>query len=171
MTRVPRERGLAQLAKVPQWPLSSHRWIPWPTEAEPCIRLLIDNDFAGDPDDLFQIVRHLLSQSVDIQAIICSQLGPDDSDRRAAAADALLVARHVFHRMRLDVRTEDGDVSSNEFVGKSAQHSTDAGTYADQHGVRTMRVYTTLDYRVMFEDFFMKLREFAAGQRTAGNGC
>jgi hypothetical protein len=109
---------MAQLAKVPQWSLSSHRWIPWPTEAEPSIRLLIDNDLAGDSDDLFQIVRHLLSQSVDIQAIICSQLGPDDSDRRATAADALLVARHVFHRMLQDMRTEGGDVSSNEFVGK-----------------------------------------------------
>lgn len=77
----------------------------------------------------------------------------------------------VLLTMLQDMRTEDGDVSSNEFVSKSTPHSTDAGTYADQHGARTMRVYTTLDYRLMFEDFFMKLRELAAWQRTAGNGC
>lgn len=37
------------------------------------VRVIIDNDFGGDPDGLFQLVHHLLSPSVEIKAIIGSQ--------------------------------------------------------------------------------------------------
>lgn len=37
------------------------------------LRVIIDNDFGGDPDGLFQLAHHLLSPSVDIRAIIGSQ--------------------------------------------------------------------------------------------------
>lgn len=42
------------------------------------MRLIIDNDFGGDPDGMFQLVHHLLSPSVDIRAIIGSHLRPGD---------------------------------------------------------------------------------------------
>lgn len=43
------------------------------------MRLLIDNDYAGDPDGMFQLVHHLLSPSVDIRGIIGSHLKSGDS--------------------------------------------------------------------------------------------
>ncbi|MEP6584458.1 MAG: nucleoside hydrolase [Ginsengibacter sp.] len=45
---------------------------------KPRMRIIIDNDFGGDPDGLFQLVHHLLSPSVDIRAIIGSHLKAGD---------------------------------------------------------------------------------------------
>jgi len=42
------------------------------------MRVIIDNDFSGDPDGLFQLVHHLLSPSVDIRGVIGSHLRPGD---------------------------------------------------------------------------------------------
>lgn len=39
----------------------------------PRARVIIDNDFGGDPDGLFQLAHHLLSPSVEIKGIIGSQ--------------------------------------------------------------------------------------------------
>ncbi|WP_235915528.1 nucleoside hydrolase [Puerhibacterium puerhi] len=65
--------------------------------------MIIDNDFSGDPDDLYQLVHHLLSTTVEIRAIIGSHLregdpfdpGPD------TAANAVAVVKDVFARMGL----------------------------------------------------------------------
>ena len=43
---------------------------------EPRMRVIIDNDFGGDPDGLFQLAHHLLSPSVEISGIIASHLYP-----------------------------------------------------------------------------------------------
>jgi inosine-uridine nucleoside N-ribohydrolase len=40
---------------------------------DPRIRLIIDNDFGGDPDGLFQLTHHILSPSVEIKGIIGSR--------------------------------------------------------------------------------------------------
>lgn len=45
---------------------------------KPRMRLIIDNDFGGDPDGLFELVQHILSPSVKISAIIGSHLKPGD---------------------------------------------------------------------------------------------
>ena len=45
---------------------------------KPRMRIIIDNDFGGDPDGLYQLVHHLLSPSVEIRAIIGSHLKPGD---------------------------------------------------------------------------------------------
>lgn len=39
---------------------------------KPRVRVIIDNDFGGDPDGLFQLAHHLLSPSVEVRAIIGS---------------------------------------------------------------------------------------------------
>lgn len=58
----------------------------------PRIRLILDNDYAGDPDGLFQLAHHLLSPSGDVRLVIGSHLRVDDADwnpfegRSAAAA-------------------------------------------------------------------------------------
>jgi purine nucleosidase len=57
---------------------------------KPRMRVIIDNDFGGDPDGLFQLVHHLLSPSVEIRGIIGSHLragdGWDTSTNTAARA-------------------------------------------------------------------------------------
>lgn len=45
---------------------------------KPRMRIIIDNDFGGDPDGLFQLVQHLLSPTVEIRGIIGSHLKPGD---------------------------------------------------------------------------------------------
>jgi hypothetical protein len=50
---------------------------------KPRMRVIIDNDFGGDPDGLFELVHHLLSPSVDIRAIIGSHLRPGDGFDRS----------------------------------------------------------------------------------------
>jgi purine nucleosidase len=42
-------------------------------KVEPRIRVMIDNDFGGDPDCLFQLAHHILSPSVEIKGIIGSR--------------------------------------------------------------------------------------------------
>src|SRR5690349_9894089 len=46
---------------------------------KPRMRVIIDNDFGGDPDGLFELVQHLLSPSTEIRAIIGSHLKPGDT--------------------------------------------------------------------------------------------
>lgn len=61
---------------------------------KPAIRLVIDNDFGGDPDGLFQLAHHLLSPAVEIRAVISSHLREGDGwnqtpDSVAAGIDAV----------------------------------------------------------------------------------
>lgn len=64
----------------------------------PRARVIIDNDFSGDPDDLFQTAHHLLSPSVEIPLIIGSHLSVGDpwdpsttqASNAVAKADELL---------------------------------------------------------------------------------
>lgn len=52
----------------------------WPISASaPRARVIIDNDFSGDPDGLVQLAHHLLSPSVEIRAIVASHLRSDDT--------------------------------------------------------------------------------------------
>ena len=44
----------------------------------PRVRVIVDNDFSGDPDDLFQLAHHVLSPSVEIPFVIGSHLAPGD---------------------------------------------------------------------------------------------
>lgn len=47
-------------------------------KVQPRMRMIIDNDFSGDPDGLWQLAHHLLSPSVEIRGIIGSHLRPGD---------------------------------------------------------------------------------------------
>ena len=54
----------------------------------PRMRVIVDNDFSGDPDGLFQLADLLLSPSVEIRAIIGSHLNANDGfDRSKTQAD------------------------------------------------------------------------------------
>lgn len=64
---------------------------------QPQARVILDNDYAGDPDGLVQLAHHLLSPSVDIRLVIGSKLAdydpawsPTSADASAAAARAVV---------------------------------------------------------------------------------
>ncbi|WP_062521973.1 nucleoside hydrolase [Demequina silvatica] len=103
MTRLPTPDADHGIAPERRWRIGE---IPWLTEVErnPRTRVIIDNDFMGDPDDLFQLVHHLLSPSVEIPLIVSSHLHEgepwDPSDRQAA--NGALVVRDVLARMGID---------------------------------------------------------------------
>jgi hypothetical protein len=69
-------------------------------------RVIIDNDFSGDPDGLFQLAHHLLSPSVQIPLVIGSHIHPrdflDGSDRQADNAvqcvSAMMDCMRLPHR-------------------------------------------------------------------------
>jgi hypothetical protein len=64
----------------------------------PRFRVIIDNDFSGDPDGLFQLAHHLLSPSVTIPLIVGSHLHKGESWDGAAqqAADSAGKASEVL---------------------------------------------------------------------------
>ena len=59
----------------------------------PRLRVVSDNDYAGDPDGLYQLVHLLLSPSADVRGVIGSHLAPGDAFARSdRTADAGLAA-------------------------------------------------------------------------------
>jgi purine nucleosidase len=80
-------------------PVSSSTPIP------PRYRVIIDNDFSGDPDDLFQLAHHVLSPSVEIPFVIGSHLSRGDafdpSDRQAE--NAAEIARELLKLLGSDI--------------------------------------------------------------------
>ena len=70
---------------------------------QPRMRVIIDNDFGGDPDGLFELVQHLLSPSVEIRAIIGSHLKAGDGfdPSKETAANAKKKIEEVLSIMNL----------------------------------------------------------------------
>ncbi|WP_230770040.1 nucleoside hydrolase [Sphingomonas sp. Leaf4] len=74
--------------------------------ARPRSRVILDNDFSGDPDGLFQLAHHLLSPAVTVPLVIGSHIHPNDFlDKSTTQADhAVRVASELIDRMRLAQR-------------------------------------------------------------------
>jgi hypothetical protein len=86
-----------------QWRVGERPWAAGRTFPAADARVIIDNDFSGDPDDLYQLVHHLLSPSVETRLVIGSHLrfGSPSDPGPDTAYNASLVARDVFARMGL----------------------------------------------------------------------
>lgn len=71
---------------------------------KPRMRIIIDNDFGGDPDGLFQLVQHLLSPTVEIRGIIGSHLRPGDGwdPSKETASHAKQKAEELLGIMHLE---------------------------------------------------------------------
>jgi inosine-uridine nucleoside N-ribohydrolase len=67
----------------------------------PRMRVIVDNDFGGDPDGLFQLTHILLSPSVDVRAIIGSHLNSADGfdKSKTQAENAAKKARELIQTM------------------------------------------------------------------------
>lgn len=61
--------------------------------ASPRQRVIVDNDFSGDPDGLFQLAHHLASASVEIPLVIGSHIHVGDILDRTATQSANAVAK------------------------------------------------------------------------------
>lgn len=86
------------------WRIGTHPWLD--RQAPAAVRVVVDNDFAGDPDDLPQLAHHLLSPGAEVRAVISSHLAPGDPFDPSAES-----AQHGVDRVRrmLDVmRCDDG---------------------------------------------------------------
>ena len=115
------------------WALGTFPFLARPEGAPDAeVRVVIDNDFAGDPDDLFQVAHHVMSPGVEVRGIIASHLRPGDAfgpgDDSAEAAERRL--RELFDVMGLDA----GNV-----IRRGAKHGlVDASTPQDSPGARVL---------------------------------
>lgn len=73
---------------------------------KPRMRVIVDNDFGGDPDGLFQLVHQVLSPSADIRGIIGSHLKPGDpfDQSEVTATNAKKKAERLLKTMKLDAK-------------------------------------------------------------------
>jgi purine nucleosidase len=72
----------------------------------PRMRVIVDNDFSGDPDGMFQLAHLLLSPSVDVRAIIGSHLRPGDGfdPSQVQAQNAAAKANELLQVMNLNIK-------------------------------------------------------------------
>jgi inosine-uridine nucleoside N-ribohydrolase len=73
-------------------------------------RVIVDNDFSGDPDDLFQLAHHVLSPSVEIPFVIGSHLSPDDvfDSSEQQADNAARIAGELLRMLGSDIPVMTG---------------------------------------------------------------
>jgi purine nucleosidase len=95
---------------------------------KPRMRVIIDNDFSGDPDGLFQLVHHVLSPSVEIRGIIGSHLKPGDGFDRSneTAANAKKKVEEVLAIMKLNKLFNVYQGSNAAIVNDSTPQISDA---------------------------------------------
>ncbi len=69
----------------------------------PRMRVIVDNDFSGDPDGLFQLAHLVLSPSVEIRAVIGSHLKVGDGfdNSKIQAENAAGKARELLNLMKV----------------------------------------------------------------------
>ena len=75
------------------------------TEAQPRMRVIVDNDFGGDPDGLFQLAHQVLSPSAEIRAIVGSHHYDDFFGNPGTSAFACKMAKEVLSVMHCDSLT------------------------------------------------------------------
>lgn len=90
--------------------------VPAFAAAPPMARVILDNDFSGDPDGLFQLAQHLLSPSVDIPLIVGSHL-PDSSGFPNSGHTASEAAAKVHDLLDVMGRSDSVPVLAGSNIG------------------------------------------------------
>jgi inosine-uridine nucleoside N-ribohydrolase len=105
---------------------------------KPRMRIIIDNDFGGDPDGLFQLVHHLLSPSVEIRAIIGSHLKPGDGFDRSnqTATNAKKKIDEVLGIMNLAAKFSVYQGSNSALKNDSTPQKSDAANAIIKEAMR-----------------------------------
>lgn len=70
--------------------------------AQSRIRVIVDNDFGGDPDGLFQLAHQVLSPSAEVRAVIGSHHYDDFFGNPGTSAFACRMARELLQVMHCD---------------------------------------------------------------------
>lgn len=98
-------------------------------------RVIVDNDFSGDPDDLFQLAHHVLSPSVEIPFVIGSHLAPGDffdpSERQAD--NAARIASELLELLGSGIPVIAG---SNSALDRARADDRDVADHGDGGRVR-----------------------------------
>lgn len=113
----------------PTWQLNTFPWLGDAGDRPaPRARVIIDNDFSGDPDDLYQVVHHVLSPSVEIRAVIGSHLSPGDvlDPSAQTATNAVTQVRELFDVMGLDAEGFIHEGANEALVSRDKPHDTPA---------------------------------------------
>jgi purine nucleosidase len=86
------------------WTYGEFPWLQGTLVRGARFRVIADNDFAGDPDDLWQLAHHLLSPSVDVRAVVSSRLNAFGTDPAASttATQGCAKVRELLSVMGLD---------------------------------------------------------------------
>ena len=110
------------------WAPGEFPWLAGVDVAGPSIRVIIDNDFAGDPDDLFQVAHHLMSPAVEVRGIVASHLAPGDSFDPGphSVRHGVEKLRDLFAAMGFDGAELIWPGSADALVSDSAPQESDA---------------------------------------------
>lgn len=106
---------------------------------EPRMRVIVDNDFSGDPDGLFQLAHLLLSPSVEIRAIIGSHLSVTDGfdPSKTQADNAAKKAREVLQVMNVTKTISVFAGSNTAIMNDSTPVKNEAVNFIVQEALRT----------------------------------
>ncbi len=105
----------------------------------PRMRVIVDNDYGGDPDGLFMLAHMLMSPSVEIRAVVGSHLregdGFDPSDQQAV--NAVQQAKKLMEVMGVEQDIPVVQGSNTGMVDESTPIKTDAVDFIIQEARRT----------------------------------
>jgi purine nucleosidase len=105
----------------------------------PRMRVIIDNDFGGDPDGLFQLTHLLLSPSVEIRAIIGTHLNAHDGfdPSNTQADNAAKKAHELLSVMKMDGKIPVITGSNSSMQNDSTPVKSDAVDFIIKEALRT----------------------------------
>lgn len=101
------------------------------------MRVIIDNDFGGDPDGLFQLAHHLLSPSVEVRAIIGSHHHPGGFyGKPGTAAHAVEMAGKLLETLHLKGRIPVIAGASQPMTDPTTPVNTEAAAFIVREAMR-----------------------------------
>lgn len=105
----------------------------------PRLRVIIDNDFSGDPDGLFALTHLLLSPSVEVSAIIGSHLKVGDGfdNSKTQADNAAKKAHELLSVMKMDGKIPVIAGSNTGMVNDSTPVKSEAVDFIIKEALRT----------------------------------
>lgn len=106
---------------------------------KPRLRVIVDNDFSGDPDGLFQLAHQLLSPSVEVRGIIGSHMRVGDGfdHSKTQAGNAAREALALLKVMKLNGKVPVIAGSDTAMLNDSAPVKSDAVAFIIKEAMRT----------------------------------
>jgi purine nucleosidase len=108
-------------------------------DIKPRMRVIVDNDFSGDPDGLFQLAHILLSPSVEVRGIIGSHLKVGDGfdNSKTQAENAAKKARELLTLIRPGTAVPVYSGSNTGMINDSTPRQSEAVDFLIKEASRT----------------------------------